>query len=157
MNKSVSQEISLCYCDFGEPPVAKVVDSADYELNDIGLYAVCRITLDTFKYGLFDMPMTLLFETDHKEHECLATSKGVLALTGSFLKGMGDVPFGDSTVPALWCEGAPDSDRYGGRGSMVHLPCKWGKRNFKAVHEFILMDGRLTPVVSFETEDDGNE
>lgn len=149
-----SEELSICYCDFGDPTVAKVVEEADYELSDIGLYSVCKVSLDTFKYGHFDVPMTLLFEEDHKEHDCLATSRGVLALTGSFLKGMGDVPFGNSTIPALWCEGAPDSDRYGGRGSMVSLPCKWGKCNFKAVHECIVIDGRLTPGVSFETEDD---
>lgn len=154
MNNMVSEELHLCYCDFGNPTAAKVVEESDYELGDIGLYAVCQVTLDMVKYGYFDMPMTLLFEEDHKEHDCLATSRGVLALTGSFLKGMGDVPFGDSTIPALWCEGAPVSDRYGGRGSMVSLPCKWGKCNFKAVHECIVIDGRLTPVVSFETEGD---
>lgn len=150
----ISEELSLCYCDFGCPTEAKVVEESDYELSGLGLYTLCQVTLDTFKYGHFDNPMTLFFDTDHNDHDCLVTSKGVLALTGSFLKGMDDVPFGDSTVPALWCEGVPDSTRYGGRGSMVALPCKWGKRNFKSESGLIVLDGRLTTVVIFETDGD---
>ncbi len=127
-----TEQISICYCSFEKNPKAvQVIEQTDYELEQIGLYAQCRLTLDRTKYGKYRNIGQLLFEEDGLEHDCVLTSRGVLALTGRFLHGLVDVPLDRATVPALWCEGAADTYHYGGRGSMADLPCEWGRRNFR--------------------------
>ena len=140
----VADDIAICYCSFEKDPMAvQVIEQTDYELEQIGLYAQCRLAVDNFKYGKYKDIGQLLFEEDGVEHDCVLTSRGVLALTGSFLHGLRDVPLDHDTVPALWCEGAADTYRYGGRGSMVALPVKWGRRNFRFYDPPVVsMDGR---------------
>lgn len=130
------EDVAVYYCPDDDAGLC-AVDGRDYGPGDLDSFVQCDLKVDTVRFGKPGYVQTLVFD-DGSEHDCLLTGKGVFALSGGFLPSLRSLPLDKGTVPVLWCEGAPATDAWGmirsgrhpGRGSLVELPCRWGKRRF---------------------------